>query len=271
MKKSKNLKLITGVILSVILLSSCGSKTTQTSANSSSPKTIIIGTGNAYKPYCYLDEKGNPVGYEIEVLKAVNKLLPQYKFQFQTMEFKNVLISLGSNKVDLAAHQYEKNPEREQKYLFANESYTNYTQKIVVKKDRNDIKSIDDLVGKTVQASPGSNTAYLLETYNKSHNNGIKIVYSSSDDATTVKSIEDGRIDAAIAIKRTVDSWNKAFGDNLKQVGDPVSTSNTYYIYRKSDTKLRNDIDGALKKLKEDGTLSKISIKVLGGDYTANQ
>ncbi len=236
------------------------------------PKKIIIGTGNAFKPYCYVDENGKPVGYEYEVLTAINKRLPQYKFEFQTYDFQNILLSLQSNKIDIAAHQYEKNPEREQKYLFGKESYTTFILRITVSKKRNDIHSIKDLDGKTVQISPGSNDAYVMEQHNKSHGNKIKLVYADAgaNPALAIQNIENGRIDAFISIKRIVESYNKAYGDKLKTVGDPIATSSTYYIFRKEDTKLQEDIDKALHSLKNDGTLAKISIKVLGGDYTTN-
>ena len=42
----------------------------------------------------------------------------------------------------------------------------------------------------------------LLEQYNKKNNNAINLVYSSDDAATTIKNIEDGRIDAFLSIKR---------------------------------------------------------------------
>lgn len=272
MKKGKLTKLLTGVLsLSLALsLAGCSSKTSEVSASKTSPRTIVVGIGNAFKPYCYLDDKGNIAGYEYEVLQEVNKLLPQYKFEYQPAEFKTILVSLQAKKVDLAAHQYEKNPDREAKYLFGGESYTTFILRITDKKGRTDIKGIVDLKGKTVQVSPGSNDAYTLEEYNKKNNNAIKIVYSSADQATTVKSVEDGRIDAFISIKRIVDSLNKTYGDVIQTVGDPIASSNTYYIYRKEDTKLKADVDGALKTLKANGKLSKISIKILGGDYTTN-
>lgn len=238
----------------------------------SKPKAIIIGTGNAFKPYCYLDENGRLAGYELEVLKEINKRLPQYKFEFQTYDFKNILLGLQAGKVDIAAHQYEKNPDREAKYLFAAESYTTFILRITVDQKRTDISSLKDLEGKKVQVSPGANAAYVLEQYNKANGNKINLIYqdSSADPALTIKNIVDGRIDAFISIKRIVESYNKAYGDKLKTVGEPIARSSTYYIYRKKDSKLQSEIDKVLKALKTDGTLSKISIKVLGGDYTTN-
>lgn len=273
MKKSKIITLGLATLLTMSVLVGCSSKSSSTSAektSSTTPKTIVIGTGNAFKPYCYLDDKGNLAGYEYEVLKEVNKRLPQYKFEYQPQEFKNILIGLGANKVDVAAHQFEKNSEREQKYSFAEESYTTFILRITVKKDRTDINSIKDLEGKNVKVSPGSNDAYVLEQYNKQHNNAIKLVYSSEDSTTTVKNIEDGRIDAFISIKRIVEDLNKTYGDKLKTVGDPIATSSTYYIFRKEDNQLKADIDKTIKAMKADGTLSKLSKDTLGGDYTTN-
>jgi len=273
MKKLKFISAIVGILISTTVFVGCASSSNEKGADKSGveAKTIVIGTGNAFKPYCYLDDSGNLSGYEIEVLKEINKKLPQYKFEFNQLEFKNILLSLEANKVDVGAHQFEKNPERESKYLFGTESYTNFILRITVGKDRTDIKSIKDLEGKKVQASVGSNDAYVLETYNKEHNNAINIIYSSDDAATTIKNIGDGRIDAFISIKRIVDSYNQTYGDKLKTVGDPIATSNTYYVFRKDDTKLQGEFDKALKELKDDGTLAKISIKILGGDYTANE
>lgn len=273
-KKLKFIKAIVGILLSTTVLVGCGGNASEKEADKAGgePKTIVIGTGNAFKPYCYLDDSGNLSGYEIEVLKEINKKLPQYKFEFNQLEFKNILLSLESNKVDVGAHQFEKNPERESKYLFGTESYTNFILRITVGKDRTDIKSIKDLEGKKVQTSAGSNDAYMLEQYNKEHNNAINLVYTSGlDAATTIKNIEDGRIDAFVSIKRIVDSYNQTYGEKLKTVGDPIATSNTYYVFRKEDTKLQGEFDKALKELKADGTLAKISIKILGGDYTANE
>lgn len=272
MKKLELAKVLSGILTVGLLLSGCSSNATSLSSStaSSAPKKIIVGTSGTFKPYTYLDDKGNVVGYEVDVLNAVNKLLPQYKFEYQTMDFPNILISLGSNKVDIAANQFEKNPDRESKYLFSGESYTTFILRITVKKDRTDINSIKDLEGKNVQVNKGSNDAYVLETYNKSHNNAIKLIYSSADNATTVKNIEEGRIDAIISITRVVQDLNKTYGEKLKTVGDPIAASNTYFIYRKQDTALQADIDKALKTLRENGTLSEISKKDLGGDYTTN-
>ncbi len=268
MKKHTTIKLGRLLVATLALIGVFVSANSSLLADVKSPKRIIVGTGNAFKPYCYLDEDGKLVGFEYEVLKEINKRLPQYKFEYQTMDFPNILLSLNSGKIDIAAHEYAKNKEREKKYLFANEFYTIVATKITVLSSRNDIHSITDLYGKKVQVSPGSNDAYILESYNKEHGNKINLIYGALDAATLVQNLKTGSIDATTQFTRNVDSINKAYGDVIKTVGDSLYNSYTYHIFRKDEVGLRDDVDKALRQLKSDGTLSKISLKILGKDYT---
>jgi L-cystine transport system substrate-binding protein len=234
-------------------------------------RKVIIGTGTSFKPYCYLDENGKLAGYEYEVLQAVDELLPQYEFDFQTFEFANILVGIDAKKIDVGAHQFELNEERQEKYLFSDESYTTFILRITVDKNRNDIKSLEDLQGKKVQTGNGSNASYVLEQYNKEHaDTPINLIYSSETSEQQVNNIANGTYDAIISITRVVENLNKEFGDHIKTVGEPIANSNTYFVLNKEDIQLKDDIDGALKTLKENGKLAELSVKIIGADYTTN-
>ena len=60
MKKIKLIKLFTLSLAVAISVTACGSKSSSDSkvATAANPKTVVIAIGNAYKPYCYLDNKG---------------------------------------------------------------------------------------------------------------------------------------------------------------------------------------------------------------------
>ncbi len=271
--KRRGIKIvITGLVLVLgATAAGCGKKDAD-----SDVEKVIVGTGNAYEPYCYLDKDGNLAGYEYEVLKAVDDLLPQYEFSYQTSDFANVLISLDAGKIDIAAHQYEWNEERDEKYLFGKEAYTTYVTYLTVASDRDDITTLDDLQGKTVKSSTGSNATYILDNYNKEHeDNPIKVdLVDNSTDEETVTGLLNGVWDATIATKRDVEKLNQNYGDQsdaLKVVGDPVQSSSTYFIFDKDNTKLQEAVDGAIKELKESGKLAEISIDVIGGDYTESE
>lgn len=236
---------------------------------------VIVGTGNAYEPYCYLDENGNLAGYEYEVLKAVDELLPQYEFEFQTSDFTNILISLDSGKIDIAAHQYEQNEERAAKYLYGKEAYTTYVTYIAVLADNNDIQSLEDLQGKTVYTGgKGSNATYILEYYNSEYaETPINIVNAETvTQEEFAQSLVSGKWDAVIMTKRDVEKANATYGSEaFKIVGEPIQSSSTYYLFDKDNTELQEAVDGAIRQLKESGKLAEISIEIIGGDFTESE
>lgn len=280
MKRKQNKLVLWGLLLALVATTAagCGKRSSDTKTGNSATKAtkVIVGTGNSYEPYCYLDDKGNPTGYEYEVLKAVDELLPQYEFTYQTSDFANVLISLDAGKIDIAAHQYEWNEERASKYLFGKEAYTTYVTYIAVANDRDDIKSLDDLQGKIVKSSTGSNASYILQKYNEEHkDNPIKIDFvNNSTDEETVTGLLNGVWDATITTKRDVSKYNENYTDKkdaIKVVGEPVQSSSTYFIFDKKNKELQEAVDGAVKELRESGKLSEISIDVIGGDYTESE
>lgn len=265
------------LLLGSLLLAACGnneqSDEVKAEANNNAPdaKEIVIGTGNAYQPFVYLDENGKLTGYEKAVLDEVDQLLPQYKFKYESFEFKNILPALDAGKVDLAAHQYEINDERQKKYLFGKVGYTDYTSYVVVNKaSGHDFQSLDDLAGHKVHTSTGSNFAYLLEQYNAKHDRKIDIVYGDGGNEILVKNLQNGTVDAALLTKYDVNKLNKQFNAHLVTSGKPVNVSKTYYLYQKNNTKLQKDIDQALQKLIDNGKLAELSKKILGGDFTTS-
>lgn len=230
-------------------------------------KKIVVGTGTQFPNICFIDDKGNLTGYDVELVKEIDKRLPEYEFELKTMEFKNLLLSLETNKIDFIAHQMEVNEERKQKFLFNDEAYNIFPNKIIVHKDNNAVKSIDDLKGKKLLVTATSNAAVLAEKYNKEHNIGINIVYTGAgEDAKSL--IKQGRADASISTQFAIDFVNKSVDAQLKTVGEPLSNSKVYFILRKDQEELKKKIDEAVKAIKADGTLGKLSTQWLGADYT---
>lgn len=257
------------VVMVVGSLAGCGSSAEKNSATPGVTE-VNVGVGSTFPPYAYIGEDNKPAGYDVAVLKEVNKRLPQYKFNYQSIELKNLLISLDSKKVQIATQQFEKNPSRLEKYLFTKEGFSNYDKRIVFAKGRTGIKTIDDLAGKRVGASQGSNTAAILEKFNQEHDNKINIVYTTGGSNVIYDDVVNGRLDAIIQTRKVFNKYNKEFGNGLDIVEDSLfSKSDAYYILGKNEEQLRDDIDTALRAMKKDGTLSKISYEYTNSDYVS--
>lgn len=276
----KKLSILSTVLLLVVLVTGCGSnnnnattdapKAEGTTGSAVEVKKIIVGTGTEFPDVCFIDEDGKLTGFDVELVREIDKLLPEYEFELKTMDFDSLLLSLETNKIDFIAHQMEKNPEREQKFLFNKEPYSIFLSKVAVAKNDNTIKSIADLKGKKILIGPTSNQAYFLKQYNIENNDAINIVYTSGEANDLVAQIEGKRVDATLTTDFALKShYPGADGKPaLKTVGDPLIQSNVLFVLRKDGQELSDKLDVAIKTLKENGELAKLSIQWLGEDLT---
>ena len=298
--KKKTLKniMVTGALAVIMMMSvvGCGSADTANAADNTKGnesgsaesaentgstdgkvQKIVIGSGINYNPYCYLDENGDAVGYEYDVLKEIDDLLPQYEFEYQSMAFDQLVLSLEAGKIDVAAHQYEFTPEREEKYLFSGESYTSYITYLAVLVD-DDAKSLEDLTGEKIRTGGSTSaTTQILTKWNEEHPGKEVVLVTSegSSDEEAAAALKSRAARASVLKKSDVIKMNTNFSEDgkdwLKSVGEPINDSQTYYLYRKDETELRDAIDGALKTLKENGKLSELAIKWVGYDVTEEE
>lgn len=260
-----------GILAASLLLAGCGGKEPAAQQSSGQQvRKIEVGVGSTFEPYAYIDANNQPAGYDVAVLKEIDARLPQYEFNYQSIELKNLLLSIDAKKVLIATQQFERNPDREAKYLFTNEGFANYDKRIVFAKGRTDIKTIDDLAGKKVGCGQGSNTAAILEKYNQQHDKKINIVYLSGGSGVVYDDLVNGRLDAGVMTRKTFNRNNEAFGGGLDIVNESLfSQSQAHFILSKKETQLRDDIDRVLQEMKKDGTLSKLSYQYTNTDYVS--
>lgn len=272
--------ILSAALILTLSLAGCGGSKNNAGANteaasgeaSKAVTKIVVGTGTQFPNVCFIDENGKLTGFDVELVREIDKRLADYEFDIQTLEFTNLLLSLETKKIDLVAHEMEKNPEREQKYLFNSEPYAHWRNKIIVAKDNNSIQTLDDLKGKKVLTTATSAQSTILENYNKENSNAIEIVYQNGGANDSVAQVTSGRVDAFLAADFTLSLIDPK--KELKSVGPALSEADILFMFRKDDPaekKLSDAVDGAIKELKADGTLAKLSSEWLGNDFTSEE
>jgi L-cystine transport system substrate-binding protein len=259
--------LILAALIPLLTLTGCN----KSGGGSGGVKTIIVGTSNDYPPLCYLDADGNLAGFERDTLEAIDQLLPQYKFKYEVLEFKNILASLDAGRLDIAAHNYGINEERQQKYLFSNEGYLTDYSFIVVPGATNDITTFEDLQGKTISVPPATGWAYTVEDFNRLHpDNPILINYFEQTPDVLIANLLTGVVDATMLSESDVKLANTFWGTDFKTVGDPIGEAeDARYVFQKNAGELRDAVDGALRQIKESGQLEVIKKQAVD-DFYAN-
>lgn len=262
-----------GVALGASLLAAgCGSSDTASSKSAAADaKTYVVATRGTAKPYSYTDENGKLTGYDIEVLKEIEKRNPGLKFDFKSMAIDAAFVAMDAGQVDLIANQMVHSPARDAKYIFPKESNNFSVRKLAVKEGRTDIKTLDDLKGKTVAVTTNSEFNTLVKEFNEKADPKINVIYTDKGSAETLNLVATGRADAAGEYEYIVNAARKDRQLPVQSVGPVLKVIPTYFILKKDPElqKVADTIDKTLKEMKQDGTLKKLSEQYFGADYTA--
>lgn len=232
--------------------------------------TVQVGTMGTYSPFSYYDEKNNITGYDIEVVKLIEKTDPSLHFEFTSGAWESLFPGLDSDKFQMLANQISGTDKRREKYYLTQNSYHTAVNQIIVKGDRNDIKSFEDLKGKTIGLTVGDAHNEVAEKWNKENGNVLKLQYYNEDVTTILQDIVNGRIDATLNDPAVAVSKAKIQGLDVKPVGEHLQETPVFFIFKQDKVggEIRDKIDTVLKKLIDSGELSKLSIKWFGSDYT---
>ena len=263
----KALALTLSLAFAAIAVTGCGEAKTEVKE----VKTYRIATEGAYAPFNYIGEDGKPDGFDIAVAKAVDELLPDVEFTYEAVEWSSIFVGLEADRYDLIVSQIMRNPDREAKYLFSEVPYSYDLGAIAFKKGRDDIKSMDDLSGKSVVVGVGSSYANDIETWNAEHDNVVTVNYGDGDVTKALLEVQEGRSDSALISPVTGNKIITEQGLDIDFVlrGDQEAIP-TYWLFAKNEKneELIPKVDAALKELIESGKLGEISNEYLGGDYT---
>lgn len=257
-----------GVLTAAALLGGCGNdnKAAGSAADGKTVvKTVISGTE---APLSWVDEKGEKHGYEYDVLLEVNKRLKNYRLDIQAVppETEDVMMESGDAKV--ATGGYFKNAQREQNFLLPESPIGASSLMVYVTKgNETKYKNLEELLkdGKKIVPLTANGGAFRIITeWNKKHGNILPEipVQSGVSVAERIKSIKEGQYDAYIIPNNLgVEDLAAKQGVSLVALPEPVKVNATYVLVNKKEDKLAGEINEALKSLRDDGTLAKISTK----------
>lgn len=274
MKKSIVRKLISvGMVmtLSASFLTGCGGSDAEAKSDSG-VRVVKVGTGNGAAPFCYLDENGNSVGYDLDVLAELDKRLEQYEFDIQAMDFSTLVVSIDSGALDMLSHQLVKSEARKEKYLFPEQYYCLSPMSLCVRDDSG-ITGMADMAGKSLDQNPSAYEYQMLLAYNEAHPGQEVVINAVSDQSTAdgYKKVSNGQVDASLTYQATYESVINEIGCDNLVLTDVVMCEDTYIMFAKDEQELCDAVDATLKEMIADGTLSEISKKWYGEDVFTDE
>lgn len=266
MKKILSLILVSILTVSLVL-TGCGKKEGEDNSlqEIKDKGKLIIGLDDGFPPMGFRDEKGELVGFDIDLAKAVGKRLG-VEVEFKSIDWNAKEMELKTNKVDAIWNGMSITPDRE-KSMTLSKPYLANTQAFVVKKG-SDIKSIQDMKGKKIGFQDKSSSQ---EAFEKDANLSSAVasnqVYPKNKDV--LLDLKVGRIDVALMDKVVSKYYVAKEMEKFEFLNDNLGEESYGIGYRKGNEKLRDEIDKIIEELKKDGTTAEISKTWFGEDIVS--
>jgi len=239
-----------------IVLTGCGSNT--------DAKTLVMGLDDSFPPMGYRDDNEEIVGFDVDVAKAVAEKMG-VELVLQPIDWNAKEQELNTGNIDCIWNGFTKTPEREENMTLSM-PYMKNTQVVVVLAD-SDINTIADLAGKVVDVQSGSSAELAIDTI-PDIKASFKELVAISDN---VKAMMDLGIEGADAVvmDEVVARYYMAKSEGKYRLLDEKLADEEYVIgFKKGNDKLKDEVELALRALKEEGKLAEIAEKWFGADIT---
>ena len=263
----------------VLTLSGCSNSSTSTAASAGASSAagsaadqlaaiqangkLIVALEGAWQPWSYHDESDTLVGYDVEVSRAIAEKLgvePEYV----ESDWDSLFAGLDAGRFDIVCNGVEVTDERAKTYNFTT-PYGYIHTALAVRKDNEDIKSFEDLKGKTTANSLASTYMELAESYGATVQ-GIDTLEE------TIQLLTAGRIDATLNADVSFYDYLNVHPDaDFKLVAQTEDASHVAIPVRKGDdsASLLEAINTAIEELRADGALKALGEKYFGQDISS--
>lgn len=255
-----------------LLLAACGRKEapapTAAPASEAAPvasapapgRTLVVGTDAAYAPFESQNEKGEIVGFDIDILTAIARKAG-FEVKFVNTPWEGIFNTLQQGDRDLLISAITITDERRQTMDFAGPYFDAY-QLIAVKSDSK-VAKFEDLKPLKVGVQTGTTGD---EVVTKLLGKGSTSIKRFESTPLALKELEAGGVDAVVADNGVVVNYVANNADaRFKTVSDSAFTPEQYGIaVKKGNDELREKLNKALAEIKADGTYNSIYTKYFG-------
>ena len=225
--------------------------------------TLIVGFDQEFPPMGFMAEDGSYVGFDLDLAQeAASRLGLEYQAQPIAWDSKDM--ELESGNIDCIWNGFTITG-REDDYEWT-EPYMDNAQVFVVNGDSG-IETLADLAGKVVECQADSSALAALNEDAELTATFAQLL-TTADYNSALMDLEQGAVDA-VAMDVVVARYQIQQRDANFVVLDETLSSEAYAVgFKKGNTELRHQVQGALEEMAADGTMAEIAEKWFGEDWT---
>ncbi len=260
-----------GMLAAGLILAACGkpAETTAAAPAASAPasaapapqvKTYVVGTDAAYAPFESQNEKGEIVGFDIDVVKAI-AAKAGFEVKFVNTPWEGIFNTLAQGDRDFLVSAITITDERKQTMDFSDPYFD--AQQLIAVKETSKVAKFDDLKKLKVGVQTGTTGDEVVTKLQGKNSTNVKRFESTP---LALKELESGGVDAVVADNGVVINYvaNNA-GSKFKTVSDKSFMPEQYGLaVKKGNAELVAALNKGLAAIKADGTYDKIYAQYFG-------
>lgn len=265
MKTKLNI-LIAMVLLSILVITGCNKTEKASSASSDYSQEImkkgefVLGLDDSFPPMGFRDEKGEIVGFDIDLAKEAAKRMG-LKVVLKPSDWDGIVMSLKNKNIDVIWNGLTITEERKKEINFT-KTYLKNRQVIIVKAD-SAIADKAGLAGKVVGVQMGSSSENAMASF-PDVQKSMKSISKYSNNTEALMELENGRVDAVV-IDEVVGRYYISKKPGIYKVLEDNFGEEDYGVgVRKEDKEFLAKLEAALDSMKADGTADEIAKKWFG-------
>ncbi len=221
------------------------------------PRVIVVGGDKNYPPYEFLDAEGRPAGYNVELTRAIARIMG-LQVEIRLAPWPETRAALESGEIDVV-HGMFHSGERA-KVMDFSPPHTMINHSIFVRQETTDISRVEDLAGKEIIVMRGDIMHDFLIKLGLDRNAVLV-----ADQAEALRRLAAGNNDCALAAQLPGLYWIETLGlDNLRVSGPPLLTVEYCYAVKKGHQNLLSLFVEGLAILKQSGEYHDIRKHWLG-------
>lgn len=275
MKKMMRYLSITFLLISLsVLLLACGGGDADDGANEEATDTdadveettepaetggditsLVVGTDATYAPMEYMDENGEIVGIDIDIVNAIADELG-IEVEFKNIGWEPLFPAVDNGEVDFAVSSVTITEERQESFDFTDPYYI-ANQLILVPED-SDVTSFADLEDKKVSVQINT-TGHIVvqELLGETSPN----IVAAETMPLAISEMINGNADASVGDNSTVNEYIKNNPNVEVTTIEDSSFEKEYYglMVKKGNTEVLELLNEGIRKIKENGKLAEIT------------
>ncbi len=256
------LVLVTLLVAVSIVLSACGGGAAANHLEAIKEAGVIkVGTSADYPPFESVDESGNKVGFDIELMTEIAQRL-NVKLEWVDMPFDSLIAAVQEGKIDASISAFNYSEERDKMIDFSDAYYTSEDAFTVAENFTGTIAKPEDVAAYKVGVQTGTTqdgwlTDNLVAGGKLPEENLFR--YDRVDQA--MLDLQNGRVDVMMSDYIPAQALVGQLG-GLKIIYHGVlSTGPVNIVLPEGDKELQQAINEIIKQLQDEGFIDALAVK----------